>query len=226
MPVKKYKRELGFLILIIGLLLFWYLGRYIPLNIPAIQSALSKFPLVLSSILYVVLYVVITFFIFFSKDFFWISGALLFGPFLSALLICIAETINAFILFYMARLLGRAYVEKQVSKKYQYLDAKLGRINFFWLFIFRAAPLIPYRFMDLAAGLTRISFKRYILAVILGSPVKIFWIQFILYAVGQSVVTHPAVLAEYFLSHKTFFLFSLVYIILMGLAVFKVSSKE
>jgi len=148
-----------FLIFILALILISYLGRNIPLNPEAIQRSLKGIPLIYSSAIFILLYVVITFFIFFSKDLFWLLGAVLFGPFFSAIFICIAEYINAFILFGLSRFLGRAYIQKSLSKKYERWDEKLGSINFFWLLIFRAAPLIPYRFLDLAAGLTKIHFS-------------------------------------------------------------------
>lgn len=223
--IKRYKHEIEFLILIIAVFLIWYLGRYFHIDTQAIQKSLQRFPLFYSGIIYVVLYVIVTFFVFFSKDVFWLMGAVLFGPLLSALFICIAEIINAFILFYLARSLGRAYIEKRLSEKYKKLDEKLGNINFSWLFIFRAAPLIPYRFLDLAAGLTRIHFRRYLTAVILGSPLKIFWIQYVLFGVGINTF-NPYALAEYFLDNKTLLIFSLVYIMLVIAVIVKIRAKD
>lgn len=223
--IKRYRHEIEFLVLILAVFLLWYLGRYFHIDTQAIQKSLQRFPLFYSGIIYVVLYVIVTFFVFFSKDVFWLMAAVLFGPLLSALFICIAEIINAFILFYLARSLGRAYIEKRLSEKYKKLDEKLGNINFSWLLIFRIAPLIPYRFLDLAAGLTRIHFRRYLAAVILGSPFKIFWIQYVLFGVGINTF-NPYALAEYFLDNKTLFIFSLVYIMLVIAVVVKIRGKD
>ena len=137
MSIKINKYRLELLILILVICSFWYLSRYFPIDISAIQRSLSVFPLAISAPLYIIFYVVVTFFIFFSKDLFWLMGALLFGPFLSATLICIAEVINAFILFYIARLFGRAYVEKRLSGRYHKLDEKLSSISLFWLLVDR-----------------------------------------------------------------------------------------
>lgn len=220
------KHEIEFLILVLVIASLWFFGRFLHIDTQAIEKNLMAFPLVYSSILYIALYVIITFFIFFSKDVFWLMGAVLFGAALSTLFICIAEVINAFILFNLARRFGRAYVEKSISEKYKHLDEKLGRINFFWLFIFRAAPLIPYRFLDLGAGLTRIDFRKYLAAVIIGSPIKMFWIQYILYGVGKNIINNPYALVEYFLHNKTLLLFSMVYILLIILVVLKIEEKD
>jgi uncharacterized membrane protein YdjX (TVP38/TMEM64 family) len=226
MHAKNYRHEIEFLIFITALALIWYLGRYFHIDSKDIQQPLKNFPLFYSGILYIILYVVITFCIFFSKDVFWLTGAVLFGAYYSALFISVAETINAFILFYLARRFGRAYVEKRMSQKYKKLDEKLGRVNFSWLFIFRVAPLIPYRFLDLAAGLTKMSFKKYILAVTLGTPLKMFWIQYVLTGVGNRIFKDPNAVVEYFLGNTTLFMLSFIYLLLVILVVLKMRFEE
>jgi len=226
MGIKINKYKLGLFIIILTLCLFLYLNRYIPIDIQALQRSLSAFPLAISVLLYVISYVIVTFFFFFSKDLFWFVGAFLFGPFLSATLICIAEVINASILFHISRLLGRGYVEKKLSVKYHKLDDKLGKLSLFWLFVLRAAPLIPYRFLDLASGLTSLRFRKYLIAVIFGTPIKMFWIQYIIYSVGKRVFDDPAVLMEYFLSHKILLFLGFGYIILIIMAVIKMFRRN
>jgi len=226
MVIPKYRTELKFLIFILVLSLFWYLGRYMKVDTTLLQDSLAQLPIFVSALLYVVLYITVTFFIFFSKDIFWFIGALLFGPFLSASLICIAELTNAVILFHLSRFLGRGYVEKRLSDKYRTLDRKLSGLNLFWLLVFRAAPLVPYRFMDLAAGLTGIRFRKYFVAVFFGTPLKMFWIQYIIYAVGKSIINNPFALMEYFLGNRTLFLFSFLYVILVVMVVIKMVKRE
>ncbi|MBN2831585.1 MAG: TVP38/TMEM64 family protein [Candidatus Omnitrophica bacterium] len=226
MALEKYRQELRFFIFVLALLLLWYLSLYLKIDIPALTNSLSGLPLIVSFVFYILLYVAVTFFIFFSKDIFWLTGALLFGPYLSALLICIAELINACILFNIARFLGRGYVERKLSQRYSFLDGKLSSLNILWLIIFRAAPLVPYRFLDLAAGLTGMRFRKYFVAVLLGTPLKIFWVQYIIYAVGKSVLSDSQALTEYFLNNKPLFLFSFIYIILLILVIFKMLRKD
>jgi len=210
------------------IILLWSLARFIDFAkyTGAIESFLKSFPLFYASIIYIALYVIVTFFVFFSKDVFWLAGAFIFGVGLSTLLISISEIINACILFYLARGLGRSFVEKKTPEKYRYLDENLGCLNFAWLFVFRAAPLIPYRFMDLAAGLTKIDFRRYILAAVLGTPVKMFWIQFVLRGVGKNILVDPNLLVEYFLRDKIMLLIGLVYLFLVILVIIKMKSKD
>ncbi|MCM8801544.1 MAG: VTT domain-containing protein [Candidatus Omnitrophica bacterium] len=213
--------KIRFLIFLGALIVFFLLGKYLHLDSNNLQASLLKIPIFYSGLLFILLYVVITFFVWLSKDIFYILGVAVFGPYISAGLIYLAEVINAFILFWLARYLGRGYVEGSLGKRYKNLDERLGNIGFIWLFIFRATPIIPYRFLDLASGLTRISFLKYILAVISGSPLKVFWVQYIIGAVGKDVFD-PHKMAEYFLKSKILFILSLIYIILVIVVTFKI----
>lgn len=222
----KFKTAVKFLIFISVSILFWFSRRCFDIDTAAIQQSLGHFPVFYSGIIYIILYIVISFFVWFSKDVFWFLGAVIFGAYLSALFIWIAEIINAVILFYLSRLLGRQFVERYLRGKYKTVDEKLSKINLFWLFILRAAPLIPYRFMDLAVGLTRIQFKKYFIAVVLASPIKIFWIQYVLAGVGKIVFKDSYALVEYFLNNKTLLMFSMVYVILVILVIYKAGRKD
>lgn len=215
------------LILAIGLFLIWYIGKsFYHIDVDNIRDFFLGLPLFSVAFLYVLLYIVITFFIWFSKDVFWLAGALAFGPVLSAFLVWVAEIINAVILFYIARFLGRGFVEHKLKAKHSRFDERLANLSFGWLFIFRAAPLIPHRFMDLSAGLTGIPFKKYMLAVIFGSPFKIFWIQCVLSGVGKAVFQDSFAMSKYFLKNKYMFTFSFIYVILVILVVIKLIWKR
>ncbi|MFA4889556.1 MAG: VTT domain-containing protein [Candidatus Omnitrophota bacterium] len=225
MPVLSKNSANKFFFFVLVILLAWYLGRFFPVEIPALQDYFRKFPFIFSGPIFIFLYVVVTFFIWMSKDLFWLAGAAAFGAFRSASLIWIAEIINAAILFHLARWFGRAYVEEKTKGKYVSLDKRIGDLSLGWLFIFRAAPLIPFRFLDLAAGLTKLNFKKYLTAVILGSALKIFWLQYIIVALGESIFRNPNALVEYFLKNKIVFAFSLIYVILVFVTAMKLKKK-
>lgn len=223
----KSKNTLKFILFIAVIILVWYTGGHPHIDTDSIEQFLIKIPKVYGSIVYVVLYVAVTFFLFFSKDIFWILGAIVFGPYLSALLVYIAEMINVVLLFNLARSLGSKFVEKHLKEegKRKIVYEKLSNINFFWLCMMRFVPLVPYRFLDLGFGLTKMSFRRYLIAAIIGSPVKIFWLQYILAGVGKSILTDQNVLREYFLQNKPLCVLSFVYFILVIPVAFKLRQK-
>lgn len=124
--------------------------------------------------------------------------------------------INAAILFGLSRRLGRGFVEEKLKiKNTEKVGKRLAELNFLWLFFLRAFPVIPYRFLDVACGLSPLPFGKYVLAVILGSPLKIFWLQYILAAVGQVALSSPKIIADYLFQHPRMFIFGLVYVLIL-----------
>ncbi len=209
------------MIFIAAIVLFLALGKLFHLDDQAIQQALKGFPLVWAGIIFIAAYVLISFFFWFSKDVFRIAAAILFGAYLSTLLVFFAESLNAIILFCLARALGKDFVESNLSKKFSGLYQKLSRLNYFWLLGFRSAPFIPLRFLDLSAGLTAMNLRRYMSVVILATPLRIFWVQFILAGVGKSVYSQPEAVTNYLFANKGVFVLTLVYLVLIILVSFK-----
>jgi len=204
---------LGFVFLISLFLVTWVLGRFFSIDINYYRKFLTQFPLWYSAIIYVSLYVLISFFIWVAKDIFKVVGALIFGAYLSALFVWLAEMINALLLFNLARVLGRDFVRNTLGEGTAKLDKKMRRFGFWGILSLRIIPLVPFRFLDVLAGLTGIRFRDYFLAALLGSPLRIFWIQYIMVAVGESVFKRPQVLTEYLLQNRFILSLSFVYFI-------------
>jgi uncharacterized membrane protein YdjX (TVP38/TMEM64 family) len=169
----------------------------IPCDVQAWQRFAARMPLLPAGIAYVTAYVAVTFFFVFGKDVFWLIGAALFGPALSAALIYSAELINLVILFTLARRFGREFVRRHTrAGVLARIDACTGELGFFWLVALRAVPLVPYRFQDLAAGLTRLSLRRYAAAAAIGSPLKIALVQYVIAVVGYKALYDPVAIAR------------------------------
>ncbi|MBU1998727.1 MAG: VTT domain-containing protein [Candidatus Omnitrophota bacterium] len=185
----------------------------------------SEIPLFFQGFFFVLFYCFTSFFLWLAKDLMKIAGVFIFGPWWSSFYIFIAEIINACVLFYFARYLGRGFVEQKAKGRFKGLDERIAKSNFFWLLLLRAAPLVPFRFLDLAAGLTGIHFRKYLFAVISGSPLRILWVQIVLYGVGEGVFNYR-LLSEYFIRHPSIFLWSFLYILLIIPVVLKFGFKE
>lgn len=222
---EKNKDKLKFLILVSVFVFLMFSGRYFHIRPDNLEQLFNSGSFFLSAVIFVFLYVLVTFFIWFSKDAFRVAAAVLFGAYRSTLLVFIAEIINAVVLFFLSRYLGRGFVEKKAGAKDGGLDKKLSQISFFWLVMFRLTPVIPFRFMDMAAGLTKISFRKYLSAVILGSPLRIFWLQFVFAGVGKSILLEPQSLiitiSNYLLLNNWIFAFSFIYFMLVVLTAYK-----
>ena len=222
------KGIIKFSIFILIILLLIMLGKHFKFEPETLKIYLSRYPLILSGIIFVILYVVVTFFVWLSKDIFRVVSAILFGANISSLLVWIAEVINAYILFHFSRIMGKEFVEKKIFKeKFSYYKELLEkRSSFFGLFILRATPLVPFRFMDMFMGLSPISFRYYLLVVLLGSPLRIYWLQFILTSLGMAVFKEPQKLIDYLANNKIIFIISLIYVILVIILGFKLTPKK
>ena len=101
----------SFVFLLLFLSLTWVLGKYFPSDVEYYKGLFSRFPLVVSGAIFVLFYVIVSFFVWIIKDILKVVGALLFGAYLSTFLIWVAEMINAALLFNLSRFLGRKFVE-------------------------------------------------------------------------------------------------------------------
>lgn len=200
-------------LLFIGFLAgLWCLGKAFHIDIDQVHAWLARYPLWLSGLLYIVVYVGITTLLWVGTiDFFRTTAALLFGPYVSTILVYIAEIFNASILFLISRQLGREFVEQKFNLKEKDLKYTKSNSGFWWALALRMNPLVPFRFMDLGFGLTKLSFSKYFWAVVLGSPARIFWLQFILAGVGEALFKDKAALVNYLLSHSNVLMLSGVY---------------
>jgi uncharacterized membrane protein YdjX (TVP38/TMEM64 family) len=215
-----------FLAFVAFIVFAWYFSGRFPLTDEAVRRPLGSMAPVISGSLFVILYVVVTFFLWFSKDAFRLAGALVFGPWISTLLVWLAEMVNCWVLFHFARKMGKRYVEHMLPEKAQRIYARVGETGFGWLFLLRCAPVVAFRVLDLSAGLSSVSFGRYFYAACIGSPLRIFWLQLMLAGAGTAVLKGPAVLSEYLVRQPGFLVFSLLYFIFMIVALIIVKKRE
>ncbi|MCM8787574.1 MAG: VTT domain-containing protein [Candidatus Omnitrophica bacterium] len=181
--MKKYIIRTGIVVIVLVILIF--LTIFFSKEIEKVSLYLKRIPFWISTVSFIILYVLANFVVFFdAKDLLKPIGAIIFGAYLSTLLIYIAEIINAYIFFKIARYFGKNYVEKFLKGKFKNFYENASNINFGWLFLLRLLPLIPYRVLDLGFGLTKMPFRKYLPVVLFASPPRIFWIQFILASVG------------------------------------------
>jgi len=196
------------LVLVVVLLLA---GKLFHFEEDSFKAFFSQFPILFSSVVYVVSYVVLTSLIWLGpKDIFRIVGAVIYGPYLSTLLIWIAEMFNVTISFHLSRHLGREYVDRKLSGEWKKFDQWIVESGFVSLFLLRVIFVVPFRFLDMSIGLSKITFKKYLLIAFLGTPLRVFIFQFIL-SFGVDVIRNPVLLAEKLIENKVMWVVSLTY---------------
>ena len=220
-------KVLKFILFLIVLAVCWYLGRVFDVDVAYYQGILARYPLALSGLIFVVLYVVTTTFIWFGpKDVLRISSAILFGAYVSTVFVWVGEMINSAIMFYLSRVLGREYVQQRFRVKAGELDKMKDDSSFLGVAAWRINPLIPFRLMDLGYGLTRISFKKYFCAIVIISFFRILWLQFILAGIGTSLFQDISAMLDYFLANPVVVRYSGIYfLVVIALTIMAVAAR-
>lgn len=217
------KKLFKFSLLIVILALCWYLGRVFKGDVGYYQNLLAQYPLVLSGLIFVLLYVCTTTFVWLGpKDVLRISSAVLFGGTVSAVFVWTGEMFNAGIMFHLSRFLGREYVQQKFWVRPEDLDKMKDDASLLSVAAWRINPLVPFRFIDLGYGLTRISFRKYLTGIAAVTFVRVLWLQLILAAVGTSLFRDPSSVIAYFAEHPQVIrdsgLYFLAVLIVTGLA--------
>lgn len=209
---------LKFLILIVILISGVFLGQYFHLDIDLWQEKMLVYPLIFSGPLFIALYVVSTLLILFGpKDILRIASALVFGAKISTILVTIAEIINATVLFFMARILGREYVAKRFKFYASHSAYEAPKeTSFLSLMALRANPLVPFRIMDIGFGLTNVPFFKYFLVIVLLTPLRVYWLQMIIAGVGNEIFKNPKFVINYLTSQPQMLRFSAIYFLLVA----------
>jgi uncharacterized membrane protein YdjX (TVP38/TMEM64 family) len=172
------------------LLVMIFSGKVFTIDKKQLDHFFAPIPIGYSIVIFLILYVASDFINWVLKDMLKVLGAIIFGAYVSSLLIYISEIINACIFFRMSTYLGRDFLDASLKGRSKKLYENLGSLSFAWIILLRMVPLIPFRIMDMAFGLSKVSFRKYITAVVLASPLRIFWIQFILASLTEGFSIH------------------------------------
>jgi uncharacterized membrane protein YdjX (TVP38/TMEM64 family) len=205
---KTFRFVLLFLILLGGFALI----KFLNIDIEHFHKQLSGYPILISGIIFIFLYVVITFFVWFGTiDIFRLAASLLFGAYWGTLFVWIAELINAYSLFHLSRKLGQEYIQERFKLNKKRIEEAKKSSSLLGIFALRLNPLVPFRVMDLAFGLTRVEFKTYFMGIVISSLIRIFWLQLILVGVGTNALKDIPAVMEYFQQNPWIVSFSGIY---------------
>lgn len=97
-----------------------------------------------------------------------IVGGIIFGPIKGFLISMVGFFVSGTIAFYLARFLGKEFVQKLIGNKFMKLDDNMRNNGFKILFFLRLPPILPYDPLSYACGFTNISFFAFIMASLLG----------------------------------------------------------
>ena len=97
-----------------------------------------------------------------------ITGGLLFGAVWGTVVNVLAATAGASLTYFIGRAIGREEVERRLHGRLKELDDGLGENGLSFMLFLRLVPLFPFNGINYGAGLTRISFRDYLLGTFFG----------------------------------------------------------
>jgi uncharacterized membrane protein YdjX (TVP38/TMEM64 family) len=163
----RYKQSmllLAFISLTLGVLTIYWLSG---IDRSQIQYWLEQTG-IWTPILYIAIYIVSTLFLLPSTALNLVSGAV-FGPLLGIGLTTIAAIISGAIAFIAARAMGQTILSGKLPGGLQIINSEIRQGGGFYMFAICLFPVFPYGLVNLAAGLSSIRFKDYILGLSLGT---------------------------------------------------------
>lgn len=154
------------LIIVMSIIILAKIGlfnKYDPSKLKVYINSFGK----LGPIIYVVMFTLIPLTLF-PDSILAVSGGMAFGTLYGTLYTIIGAIFGATLSFYIARLLGRCIVEKIIGKKAKYFEDGVENRGFILILILRLIPLVPFDVISYGAGLSRIKFKDFFLATLIG----------------------------------------------------------
>ncbi|KIN83201.1 TVP38/TMEM64 family protein [Clostridium botulinum] len=169
--MKKSKKNIIVAIIFIVLLAFlaYFLRNTIlakDINAVSIKEYINSYGAI-APIIYIILFTLVPLTLF-PDSILAIAGGMAFGMVEGSIYTIIGAICGASLSFYIARLLGRTVVEKLIRGKGKWFEDGVEKNGFLVVFILRLIPLVPFDIISYGAGLSKIKFKDFILATMVG----------------------------------------------------------
>jgi uncharacterized membrane protein YdjX (TVP38/TMEM64 family) len=118
-------------------------------------------------IIYIIIYLLRPL-IFFPAGILSATAGIIWGPALGFFYLQIAANISSAVEFFIARYFARGPVEKYIKGKIGNLDEKIERHGFLTVLLIRLIPNVAWDIQNLSLGLTKVKFRDYLFATLIG----------------------------------------------------------
>lgn len=161
-----YKIFISLFIIALILIMFYFMNKDI-MNVDTLKN------LILDSGYFAPLIYIIAFSLvpltFFPDSLLAILGGTIFGLSRGFLYTSIGALIGGSISFFISRILGQSFVEKLENDKLKNIQNLLKDNGFLMILLLRLIPLFPFDLISYGAGLTKISYKDFLLGTLIGT---------------------------------------------------------
>lgn len=121
----------------------------------------------LAAIVFIAIYMVATVF-FFPASILTLGAGVVFGVVLGSLYVFIAASIGASLAFLVGRYVARGWVEQKIqgNQRFKAIDKAVAEEGVKIVLLTRLSPIFPFNLLNYAYGLTKVSFKDYVLGTL------------------------------------------------------------
>lgn len=137
------------------------------LSIPIIANRIRENG-TFASIIYLIIFAIKPIFVIIPSNIIAIAAGNVFGTLWGFILTMIGYYISGTVAFFLSRFLGRSFIEDLVGNRFIKLDQNLEKNGFKILFLLRLLPILPYDALSYTCGLTKVKYRDFILASVLG----------------------------------------------------------
>lgn len=167
----KDRIKLWVFILMIAISIFAliYAEREHTLSPRYIKQYISHFG-IWAPLVFLILYSIKSFIIFIPAGIFMLAAGLSFGTFLGALILIVGTLLSSTVGFVFARYFGKDYVQKKLQNtKFSNLGGRIAQKGFLIILLLRLVPILPYDAINYICGLSKIRYRDFILATLIGT---------------------------------------------------------
>ncbi len=131
----------------------------------------------LSAVAFIGLYILATV-AFFPGSILTLGAGVVFGLIAGSVYVFIGATIGAATAFLIGRYLARGWIAQNIASndKFRVIDEAVGQEGFKIVLLTRLSPVFPFSFLNYAYGLTKVSFKDYLLGSVGMIPGTILYV--------------------------------------------------
>jgi len=152
---------------ILAYFIFKYKGHIGHLSIRALRRYILSYGK-FSAVIFVLIYSLKPIFIILPSSLLSILAGSIFGPYEAFILSMISCYLSGTLGFFLSKALGKSFVHKLLRGKAVSLDSNAEKHGFKIMFVMRLSTLFPYDPLSYAAGLTKMKYRDFILASLLG----------------------------------------------------------
>ncbi len=145
----------------------------------------------------------------------YVTGAAIFGWFLGGVLVLVGNMIGAALCFYLAKYLGRDYIESKISRKnMEIFDKYSDKYGGYAVFFLRINPFTSSDIVSYAAGFSNMPFRDFFLGTLFG----LMPLAFIQTYFGNTLISLSPVLYWIFLGLSLAYFFGMICLLMYAAA--------